>query len=380
MLIQLFISFALSEIAQPIHKVVIQGGEGGSKFYRIPSITMAPDNKTLIISADKRWNSNADLPSKIDTVIKYSKDNGVTWSEAITLSPGKADPAGYGDPGLIVDRQIGAVFCLFTGHQGTFASTKDKRQTNHYSVSHDNGVTWSPMIEITDMLYGTGCRDPIRQTLYSNFITSGNGIQLRNGRLMIVGVGRRDETRTLYDFAVYSDDHGKTWSMTANSPVTSGGDESKVVELNNGSILMSIRQSPNRLFSISNDGGLTWGYPVAQNDILEPWCNGDIIRYTSTKDGYNKNRLLHTIPYNTAGRKNLTIMVSYDEGNTWPVKKVIHPNSAAYSSVTFSPIDGKIYVFWERGGGVNGGFDLVVTTLTLDYITDGTDTWTPPNT
>lgn len=139
-------------------------------------------------------------------------------------------------------------------------------------------------------------------------------------------------------------------------------------------------QSPNRLFSLSHDGGLTWSYPVAQKDILEPWCNGDIIRYTSTKDGYNKNRLLHSIPYNTAARKNLTIMVSYDEGNTWPVKKVIHAGSAAYSSITFSPIDGKIYMFWERGGGANGSFDLVVTTLTLDYITDGEDTWTPPNT
>ena len=240
MLIQLFLSLVLSEIEQPIHKVVIQSGEGGSKFFRIPSIAMAPDNKTLVVSADKRWNSNADLPSKIDSVVKYSKDNGVTWSEMITLSPGIEDPAGYGDPALIVDHQKGSIICLFSGHQGTFASTKDNRQTNHYCISHDNGVTWSPMVEITNMLYGTGCPDPIRQTYHSNFLTSGNGIQLRNGRLMLVGVGRKDETKTLNDFAVFSDDHGKTWTMTPNSPVTSAGDESKVVQLNNGSILMSI--------------------------------------------------------------------------------------------------------------------------------------------
>ena len=73
-------------------------------------------------------------------------------------------------------------------------------------------------------------------------------------------------------------------------------------------------------------------------------------------------------------------MVSYDEGNTWPVKKVIYANSAAYSSITFSPIDGKIYVFWERGGNADYSFDLVVPTLTLEYITDGNDKWTPPNT
>lgn len=190
---------------------------------------------------------------------------------------------------------------------------------------------------------------------------------------MIVGAGRKDESRTTYDFAINSDDHGKTPTMTSNSPVFEGGDESKVVELNNGSNLMSIRKSPNMLFSLSNDSGLTSSYAVPQTDILEPYCNGDIIRYTSTKEGYNKDRLIHTIPYNTGGRKNLTIMINYDEGSTWPVKKVIHANQAAYSSVTFSPIDGKIYVFWGKGGGVNGSFDLVVTTLTLDYITDRKD-------
>ncbi|KAK8834980.1 hypothetical protein M9Y10_019988, partial [Tritrichomonas musculus] len=77
---------------------------------------------------------------------------------------------------------------------------------------------------------------------------------------MIVGAGRKDESRTTYDFAINSDDHGKTPTMTSNSPVFEGGDESKVVELNNGSNLMSIRKSPNMLFSLSNDSGLTSSY------------------------------------------------------------------------------------------------------------------------
>lgn len=378
----LYLSLVFSAIEEPTHLVLLKGGDDGSKFYRIPAIVMAPDNKTLVTATDKRWYNNADLPQKIDVVIKTSKDNGKTWSSSKMITPGLSDPIGYGDPALIVDHQRNAIFCLFSGDKGTFASTKDAPQRNFYCVSYDNGETWSNMVEITHMLYGKDCKDPIRREFYSNFLTSGNGFQLRNGNLMLIGAGRKYGNSSTHVFAVFSEDHGKTWTLSPHSPVgvprTYRGDETKVMELNNGSLLMSIRQAPNRLFSLSIDGGHTWAYPTVVTDILDPNCNGDIIRYTSTRDGYNKDRIIHTIPYGKS-RANLSVLISYDEGNTWPVQKVIHAGSAAYSSVTFSPIDGKIYLYWERGGGADGGYDMVVTTLTLDYLTDGKDTWTPPS-
>ena len=124
-LVNLLLSFAFSEIKQPIHKVIIRGGDEGSQFYRIPAIVVAPDNKTLVTATDKRWTSHLDLPRKIDTVIKISKDNGLTWTNQTTISPGRSDPKGYGDPALVVDHVTKAIFCLFTGLQGTFESTKD---------------------------------------------------------------------------------------------------------------------------------------------------------------------------------------------------------------------------------------------------------------
>ena len=61
-------------------------------------------------------------------------------------------------------------------------------------------------------------------------------------------------------------------------------------------------------------------------------------------------------------------------------EKVIEPSYAIYSACTVSPIDGKIYVYWEKSidHTVSAGCDMVVTTLTLDWLTDGKDTWTPP--
>ncbi|KAK8835680.1 hypothetical protein M9Y10_042277 [Tritrichomonas musculus] len=375
-----FIQFSFCDIQPIIHKRILKNGDGGAEYYRIPAITFAPDNKTLVTATDKRWVTRSDLPNKIDVVIKISKDNGLTWTVSKEITPGKSDKFGYGDPCLIVDRQANLIFCLYTGIKGTMASTKDDRQRNYYCVSKDNGETWSSPIDITDMLYGTGCRDPIRSQYYSCFLTSGNGLQTRSGRLMLVGIVRETSAKTLSTHTVYSDDHGKTWTMSPYASVNDG-DESKLVELNNGSIIMDIRTKKFRRFSISNDEGITWNFTFSHPYLQDPGCNGEIMRYTSTLDGYDKNRLLHTNVNHSSVRQNLVIKVSYDEGNTWVHEKVICAGRSIYSSIAVSVIDGKIYVYWEKNLSNNDadGFDLVVTTLTLDWITDGKDTWKPPS-
>lgn len=94
---------------------------------------------------------------------------------------------------------------------------------------------------------------------------------------MVVGIVRETKDGPLSTHTVYSDDHGKTWTMSNYHSVLSS-DVSKLVELNNGSILMDIRTSPNRRFTISNDGGITWGEVFTRNDMPDPACNGEIIR------------------------------------------------------------------------------------------------------
>ena len=98
----------------------------------------------------------------------------------------------------------------------------------------------------------------------------------------------------LHNYAVYSDDNGATWTVSERA--FSNGDEAKVVELNDGRVLMSVRQSGYRGYSISTDVGETWGAQSNWNEINTNACNGDIIRYTATDQGFNKDRLLHSIP------------------------------------------------------------------------------------
>jgi sialidase-1 len=67
----------------------------------------------------------------------------------------------------------------------------------------------------------------------------------------------------------------------------------------------------------------------------------------------------------------MTVRLSYDEGQSWPVSKVIHPGPAAYSCLSRMP-DGAIGLLYE--GGTEGAYEsLRLATFSLSWLTDGTD-------
>lgn len=92
----------------------------------------------------------------------------------------------------------------------------------------------------------------------------------------------------------------------------------KVVELKDGSWLINSRYNGTgmRFVHLSTDQGITW-YTRAEPSLIDPGCNGSIIRYTSIENGYKKNRLLFSNAKMEKGRENTTVRISYDEGETW---------------------------------------------------------------
>ena len=166
------------------------------------------------------------------------------------------------------------------------------------------------------------------------------------------------------------------WLPFVSGRASSSGDEAKVTELVDGRILMSIRHAGNRWYNISEDGGETW-QPTTSTwyDIIAPACNGDMIRYTSENQGYNKNRLLHSVPYGS-NREKVTVYISYDEGETWPVSKCIVPYSSAYSSLCILP-DGTIGLYVEEAYAGASGYSTVFYNFSLEWLTDGEDTFEP---
>ena len=344
--------------------VLYRPGDYGSHNYRIPAIITAKDG-SLVVATDKRKNNDRDLPEDIDILINRSTDGGRTWSEPYTLAEGKGMGQGFGDCALVRTNDEGGLLAAFVGGMGLFQGTSEHHNRSYISRSKDNGATWTEPQDVTDLLFGAKCPVKERQSWRGSFFASGNGLLTFTGRIMFVIAVLEDESWALSNYAVYSDDNGMTWNLSGRA--SQHGDEAKVVELVDGRILMSIRHEGERWYNISEDGGETWQPSTAAwNDLVATACNGDIIRYSSVKDGDEKDILLHSLP-GPDRRENVTVYVSYDEGRTWPVSKCIVPYDAAYSSLCILP-DHSIGLYVEESDGDTLGYSMVFYNFGLKWL------------
>lgn len=355
------------------HTLLFQPGEYNSTNYRIPAIITAKDGSIVAVT-DKRKYNEGDLPEDIDIICNRSTDGGHTWSEPYTIALGTGVNHGFGDCALAWSNDDNGLIAGFVGGPGLWNSTPSNPIRSYISRSYDNGQTWTEPEDITHFIFGDNCIVPEQRTWRASFFGSGNGLRTSTGRIMFVAAIRETTAQSLNNHAVYSDDNGVTWQVSGRASVA--GDEAKVTELVDGRILMSIRHAGNRWYNISEDGGETW-QPTTSTwyDITAPACNGDMIRYTSENQGHDKNRLLHSVPYGNS-RTDVTVYVSYDEGETWPVKKCIVPYSSAYSSLCILP-DGTIGLYVEEAYAGASGYSTVFYNFSLEWLTDGNDSFDP---
>lgn len=68
--------------------------------------------------------------------------------------------------------------------------------------------------------------------------------------------------------------------------------------------------------------------------------------------------------------------LSYDEGKTWPVARLLHKGPSSYSSMTVFP-DGTIGIIFETGPSEDGRVDylakLAFARFNLEWLTEGHD-------
>ena len=297
--------------------------------YRIPALIKAP-NGDLIAAIDERNLSCGDLRinEDVNIVIRKSSDNGANWSsirKIIDFPMGQS----ASDPSLIRDDVTGELFMFYN-----FMDLKKEKDVYYIHVvkSSDNGETWSKPEDITSQISKPEWKKDFK------FVTSGKGTQTASGKLLHTLVNLK------YGVFIFgSDDHGKTWFFK-ETPVTPA-DESKVIELSDGSWMVNARVNKNgmRVVHISSDEGKSWT-SKNESSLVDPSCNGAIIRYKSKKYG---NLLLFSNLDSQKDRANLTVKYSKDEGKTWSKGKVIYSGSAAYSDIEVLE-NGQIGVFFEK--------------------------------
>ena len=292
--------------------------------YRIPSL-VTTTNGTLIAAIDERNNSCGDLKwnRDINIVIRKSFDDGKTWTKIekiVDYSLGRS----ASDPSMIVDKKTNEIFLFFN-----YMDLDNAKDIYRFMVikSSDNGENWSEPIEITNNIIKKGWEKDFM------FITSGRGIQTKDGTLLHCLVNLNKGTHVFG-----SKDHGKSWFLI-DTPL-SPGDESKIVELSNGIWLVNSRVNSNdsRYSHISKDNGQTWA-TYKNKDLQDPGCNASLVKYDEL--------LLFTNAFDSKYRKNLSLSISEDQGRTWAKNHTIYSGESAYSSMTKLK-NGDIGVFFEK--------------------------------
>lgn len=348
----------------------------GSHYWRIPAMVVlhhqkgenASKNGRVVTMADNRFNHNGDLPNHIDVYERHSDDNGATWSTHKMVVGTDADHAlvggghGFGDVSL-VECASGKIVAIMVGGPGYFQSTPSNPIVPTIITSTDGGDTWSTPRTLTDELYKTTYKEGAVQ---GSFAGSGRGLMLQrqkneqlNGRIMFA-MSHRFANNNVQEYIIYSDDEGNTWKFSTQSAY-SGGDESKLVELADGTVMISVRQSGQRGYNKSTDGGVTWGTQTKWADISGCACNADILYV-------NDRVLLHSYP-NNGSRKNLTIKASFDDGKSWSNPYVVCAPGASYSTMDVTK-DGDIAIFYEDNA-CSTGFVLNYVVLPTSFIYKG---------
>lgn len=310
--------------------------------FRIPALAMT-NAGTLIACCDARVPHGRDLPNHIDTVIRRSTDNGMTWTPIETIIDNDA-PLGTADPCLLVDRKTGRIWVGVTWADGVNWRTSQPgfgRDSFHTLLvySDDDGHTWSEATDITRAM-----KDP---AWGSTWFSPGTGLQSRSGRLFLP-YSVADAAGEMYSFAAVSDDHGETWTRVG--PIGVKTNEFMLAQRRDGAIVANLRSVSGlnrRAISVSHDDGATWSNMRHHDGLVEPVCQGSLLTIPADRSPDGREWMVFCNPASTR-RERLTIKVSWDGGDTWPKSYMVHEGPAAYSSLVLLE-DGVLGVLYECG-------------------------------
>lgn len=385
---------------------VFQPGQEGYACFRIPSIVRAGDG-SLVAFAEGRMAGCADFGRPIRVVSRRSVDNGRHWGRLVVVGtnilPDGSEWVAQ-NPSPVVDQMDpqnpqGIIFVVYNKTEHSEFDTALHSGVRRVVVtrSTDHGQSWEPARDITSMVHRPNA--PTYTAVYPDaaqryafpedwrqqVTATGHGIQLQGGRnspatitrlfyTASVTVGDRDVYHS-QNYAFWSDDHGQTWRIGGISPVE-GLNEAMAVELEDGSVMVNARNYHDgqrvglravMVNTFDACGRIAFGTPVDDPNLVEPTIQASIERYSRAGPG-GKSRILFSITDHPCQRINMTVRMSYDEGQTWAIRKTIDPGLCGYSDMVVQQ-DRNIGLLYERGSS-----GIFYTSFSLAWLTGGVDT------
>jgi len=284
--------------------------------FRIPAVVQTSEG-VLLAFAEGRIDSCHDC-AVLGIAMKRSHDGGHTWSPLSWPVPPTQTGEGYamdvgGNPTVVYDSIRNQVVLHFNrgmtdpDHDGTYDCIP--AVDNFQITSSDDGVTWSPVKNISSYLGeyrgllpgpGTGTFLPTSDRILfaGHYLTS-----YRDGGAVVV---------------YYSDDGGQTYSLS-NSTFPHA-DEASLTATNDSHLVVNHRMSVEecdvckhgcncRGKSFSTDSGLTWSKLELDPELTDPVCEGSINtvgQYTAFSN-----------PPMSFARANMSIALSTTGGDSW---------------------------------------------------------------
>lgn len=367
---------------------------GGTSNYRIPSL-IATNDGTVLAFCTNRIGTLKDHADEIDLVCAVKKPGG-TWSDVRTLAhlPGWGCNIGS----AVYDPAVGKVIVFFTRNPvaknefGNYSPEEladmDRRRQEAIRIAAESGIAAGSRRlvsldngehfveeahEVVPFLqtHWDGTESPVSGSTHG----AAHGICLRHGarkgRLLCpsrTAIGEYRDWEKLrecvYNNAIYSDDHGKTWK--ASGCVQVGTAEGTLIEREDGSILYNSRayfKDGKRYLAISRNGGETYG-EFSTDDFLSEelrmGCNASFLRVelADIRDHASlpKEAKDVTVFCNPRAktRTRMTACVSFDAGEHFCEARVIFDGPCAYSSLDYDKKSGHFFLLYEKGDTQKG--------------------------
>jgi len=176
---------------------------------------------------------------------------------------------------------------------------------------------------------------------------------------------------------IYSDDHGKTWTIGGITRFGTG--EACLAELSDGTLYINSRIPGGfRVAALSRDGGDNWtDFRDEPLKCSNAGCAASVI--TVPKEVHGRRFLLFTNPTgNQFGwsmlrdRTRFKAFVSFDDGETWPVEKLINEGPSGYS-VSAMDQKGNFFVLYEKGKTFYRDTGVSIVKFNIEWLLDGKD-------
>jgi len=295
----------------------------------------------------------------------YSDDRGRTWSAPKTIIENEA---GNNVMSVSLLRLRSGKIALFYLRKNSWLDCRP-----YLRVSTDESVTWSPPKLVVEA--------PGYFVLNNDRV-----VQLGTGRLIVPVAfhrSRAEDSRSSRSFDgrgialwYYSDDEGLSWREADTwwalpTPSAAGLQEPGVVELADGRLWSWARTDQGVQFGfISTDKGESWTAP-APTSLKSPLSPASIERLPGSVDLlaiFNDHS--GTFPFVKDKRTPLVAAISSDNGQSWPIRKLIESGPDGwycYTAVHF--VEGTVLLAYCAGDSKVGGLNrLRIRRINLDWL------------